>query len=105
MKITYDVTNVENTSGDFKQPKTVLYPAKVFNMEARDSRAGNPMLEVQFDIVSGEFKGSRLWHYVMLDGSAEWRMVVRQLDGIRDRSQLAEQIMEEYGYWGHGVHG
>jgi hypothetical protein len=32
-------------------------------------------------------------------------MVVRQLDGIRDRSQLAEQIMEEYGYWGRGVHG
>jgi hypothetical protein len=38
------------------------------------------------------------------EGSAEWRMVVRQLDGLR-RSQLAEQIMEEYGYWGHGVHG
>jgi len=39
------------------------------------------------------------------EGSASWRMVVRQLDGIRDRSQLAEQIMEEHGYWGHGVHG
>lgn len=39
------------------------------------------------------------------EGSATWRMVVRQLDGIRDHSQLAEQIMEEYGYWGHGVHG
>ena len=39
------------------------------------------------------------------EGSAEWRMVVRQLDGIRDRSQLAEQIMEEYGYWGQGIHG
>jgi hypothetical protein len=39
------------------------------------------------------------------EGSTEWRMVVRQLDGPRDRSQLAEHIMEEYGYWGHGVHG
>ena len=39
------------------------------------------------------------------EGSAEYRMIVRQLDGIRDRSQLAEQIMEEYGYWGNGVHG
>lgn len=39
------------------------------------------------------------------EGSAAWRMVVRQLDGLRDRSQLAEQIMEEHGYWGHGVHG
>jgi hypothetical protein len=39
------------------------------------------------------------------EGSAAWRMVVRQLDGLRDHSQLAEQIMEEYGYWGGGVHG
>jgi hypothetical protein len=39
------------------------------------------------------------------EGSAEHRMVVRQLDGIRDRSQLAEQILEEHGYWGHGVSG
>ena len=38
------------------------------------------------------------------EGSAEYRMIVRQLDGLRS-SQLAEQIMEEYGYWGHGVHG
>jgi hypothetical protein len=38
-------------------------------------------------------------------GSAEHRMVLRQLDGLRDHSQLAEQILEEYGYWGHGVYG
>jgi hypothetical protein len=31
--------------------------------------------------------------------SAEYRMVLRQLDGMR-RSKLAEEIMEEYGYWG-----
>jgi hypothetical protein len=43
--------------------------------------------------------------YDAREGSASHRMVVRQLDGIRDRSQLAEQIMEEYGYWGRGVHG
>jgi hypothetical protein len=39
------------------------------------------------------------------EGSAGRRMVVRQLDGLRDHSHLAEQIMEEYGYWGNGVHG
>src|SRR5260370_24110902 len=33
------------------------------------------------------------------EGSAEYRMVIRQLKGLRN-SQLAEQIMEEYGYWG-----
>jgi hypothetical protein len=38
------------------------------------------------------------------EGSAEWRFIIRQLDGLRT-SQLAEQIMEEYGYWGHGILG
>jgi hypothetical protein len=34
------------------------------------------------------------------EGDAEHRMVIRQLDGLRGRSLLAEQIMEEYDYWG-----
>jgi hypothetical protein len=33
------------------------------------------------------------------DGSAEHRMVIRQLDGLRGTSLLAEQIMEEYNWW------
>jgi hypothetical protein len=39
------------------------------------------------------------------EGSAEWRMVVRQLEGVRNSGQLAEQILEEYDYWGQAVHG
>jgi uncharacterized coiled-coil DUF342 family protein len=31
------------------------------------------------------------------EGSAEYRMVIRQLKGLRN-SKLAEEIMEEYGY-------
>jgi hypothetical protein len=34
------------------------------------------------------------------EGSAVHRMVIRQLDGLRGKSLLAEQIMEAYGYWG-----
>lgn len=33
------------------------------------------------------------------EGSAEYRMVIRQLKGLRN-SQLAAEIMEEYDYWG-----
>jgi hypothetical protein len=32
-------------------------------------------------------------------------MVVRQLEGVRNSGQLAEQILEEYDYWGQAVHG
>ena len=39
------------------------------------------------------------------EGSAEWRMIVRQLEGIRNSSELAGQILEEYDYWGQAAHG
>jgi hypothetical protein len=38
------------------------------------------------------------------EGSAERRMVVRQLEGLRNRGKLAEMILEEYDYWGQAVH-
>ncbi|HZD62101.1 MAG TPA: hypothetical protein VE200_04825 [Xanthobacteraceae bacterium] len=42
---------------------------------------------------------------VAREGSAAHRMVVRQLEGVRNSSQLAEQILEEHDYWGQAVHG
>lgn len=39
------------------------------------------------------------------EGSAEWRMIIRQLEGVRNGSLLAEQILEEYDYWGQPSHG
>ena len=39
------------------------------------------------------------------EGSAEWRMIVRQLEGVRNGGKLAEQILEEYDYWGQAAHG
>ena len=35
-----------------------------------------------------------------VEGSAEYRMVIRQLKGLRDSRELAGPIMEEYDYWG-----
>jgi hypothetical protein len=39
------------------------------------------------------------------EGSAAHRMVVRQLEGVRNSGKLAEQILEEYDYWGQAAHG
>ena len=35
-----------------------------------------------------------------VEGSAEYRMVIRQLKGLRNSRELAGPIMEEYDYWG-----
>ena len=34
------------------------------------------------------------------EGSAEYRMIVRQMEGIRHGSELGGLILEEYDYWG-----
>jgi hypothetical protein len=66
-KIKYDVSNVEG-GGDFPQPKPGLYTAKIDEVEAGESKAGNKQLRVIIKITKkGEFKGANLFHYVPLD--------------------------------------
>lgn len=111
MKITYDVTEAQ--VGEFPQPTPGLYPAKIFSEEVGDSKAGNPMLTLVFEIKTGEFKNSRLWHYIMLDGSADWRLrEVTDALGFKAKGSLdtaklvggdvllriTGQNSEEYGY-------
>jgi len=52
-----------------------LYKAKVVEVTARDSNAGNPMLEVVLEITQkGDFKGSKMWYYILTDGSQDGRL-------------------------------
>ena len=34
------------------------------------------------------------------EGSAEYRMIIRQMRGLRSSSKLAEEILEDYDFWG-----
>lgn len=71
-KVKYDVSNAEKRS--FEVPKPGVYEAVVSDMSHGDSSSGNPMFTIVFEITKGEFKGSRVWYYILTDGSQEWRL-------------------------------
>lgn len=72
-RLKFDVTGVD-PGGDFKVPKPGSYSCKIDVIEPKESQAGNDMLEVQYVITQdGEFEGSRLWDYIVLNESSAWK--------------------------------
>lgn len=72
-RLKFDVTGVD-PGGDFKVPKPGSYSCKIDVIEPKESQAGNDMLEVQYVITQdGEFEGSRLWDYIVLNDSSAWK--------------------------------
>lgn len=71
-KVKYDVSNVEKRT--FEVPKPGVYEAHIHEMSHGDSSSGNPMFTVVFEITKGDYKSSRIWYYILTDGSQEWRL-------------------------------
>jgi hypothetical protein len=62
-------------------------------MQALVDAKRDPELEALAATLVARMKAAR-------EGSAERRMAVRQLEGLRTSSQLAGEILEELDYWG-----
>lgn len=76
-KIKYDVRDVE-PSRSFDVPIPVgVYLMVISNAVKRLSKEGNDMLEIEMEVAKGEHKGRKVWEYIVLDDSSEWK--VRQL--------------------------
>lgn len=52
----------ENGFGDFPEIPDAKYEVKVKNMELGQSKKGDPMLKIQFEILEGEFKGNLIFY-------------------------------------------
>lgn len=72
-KIKYDVRDVES-SGGFETPLPGLYKAKLAECNLKESKSGNEMLECIYELVGGDYKGSRVWDYVVLNEASEWKL-------------------------------
>lgn len=55
-EINADITALGNKNGDFDEVPHGKYEVKIDSMELRESKAGNPMLSVQFRILTGDFE-------------------------------------------------
>jgi SAP domain/Protein of unknown function (DUF669) len=70
----YDVTDVEPQS--FTPPPAGIYKVVIReeSVFGKSQRTNVDMLTVVLEIVEGDFKGRRLWHYILTDGSQDWRL-------------------------------
>lgn len=76
-KIKYDVRDVE-PSRDFETPIPVgLYKLVISNAVLKKSKEGDPMLELELEVPKGEHKGRKVWEYIVMNESSEWK--IRQL--------------------------
>jgi hypothetical protein len=80
MAIKYDVSDVEpGTDFDSPVPRGV-YRCKVSDATEGQSQAsierGNPedMLTMEYEITQGEYKGRKLWDYIVLNDSSQWKL-------------------------------
>ncbi|MHC5215415.1 DUF669 domain-containing protein [Enterococcus sp. LJL128] len=55
-------TAEENGGGDFPTIPDDQYEVKVRNMELGHSKAGDPMVKIQFEILEGEFAGNLVFY-------------------------------------------
>lgn len=70
-KVKYNVSGVEG-GGDFTPPKPGVYVAKIAEASRRTGEKND--IEVVYEIVKGDFKGSRIWDYVPLTEAAAFRL-------------------------------
>lgn len=102
-KIKYDVSDVEpSNQSDFSTPVPKgLYKCKVNEVSDGTSKSsGKPMLTVEYEIVQkGEWKGRRLWDYIVLDDSSAWKMrqftdaLGKKAKGTLDTNALAGEMV------------
>lgn len=57
-----DVRDAEAGSGDFPEIPDGKYEVSVNNMELGESKKGDPMLKIRFEILDGDFKGQKIFY-------------------------------------------
>jgi SAP domain/Protein of unknown function (DUF669) len=76
-KIKYDVRDVE-PSRDFDKPIPVgVYKMIISSAVIKPAKSGDKMLEIELEVPKGEHKGRKVWEYIVLNESSEWKL--RQL--------------------------
>lgn len=75
-KVKYNVSDVEERP-DYDTPiSRGVYKCKIADVTLGESKSsGRPMLTVEYEVVEkGEWKGRKLWDYIVLDDSSAWKL-------------------------------
>ena len=77
MKLKYDVTASDAgkaTGSNFEKPTPGVYDARIDEITQKQSKSGNPMLEVVVEITGPKFVGSKVWDYIVLNENSLWKL-------------------------------
>lgn len=71
-EIKKDIEDAKSGGGDFPDIPDDTYEVSVKQMELKESRKGDPMLSIRFQIESGEFKGSLIFYNGVIQPSSQY---------------------------------
>ena len=57
----------EKSGGVFEVAPAGRYQASVYDAEEMTSSKGDPMIKMIFEIASGDYEGTRIWNYLVLN--------------------------------------
>ena len=57
----------EKSGGVFEVAPAGRYKASVYDAEEMTSSKGDPMIKMIFEIASGDYEGTRIWNYLVLN--------------------------------------
>lgn len=89
----------QDNNKDFAPLPVGDYNCFVFSLEGRESSTGNPMIEVELKIATGEYEGRRQWTYLVLTPKAFWKVeeffnaVSYDLDNLPDKVDTPEEVV------------
>ena len=104
-KVKYDVSNVEDM-GDFKQAPKGTYRAKIHETTVGESKAGQPMLTIVFELTKDskgkklKEKYGRIWHRVPLEhweDTAGWTFRLKEFIralGLKEKGSFDPEKLE-----------
>ena len=90
---------VKETEEGFELLPVGKYNCYVFDLEAKDSSAGNPMIVATLKVADGNYKGRRLWINCALTANAWWKFqelltaCEYDLDNLPDEVDTKEELL------------
>lgn len=107
-----DITEVEKGEGEYKEVSHGKYEVGVQAITFKESKKGDPMITIEFKILAGDFKNSRLWYNQVITQSFQRGIVsdfltelgdgkefkFRNWENLQDDLDAVKEIADELGY-------
>lgn len=92
-----DVKEAQENGASFKEVPHGEYEVAIDKMELTASKAGNPMVSVWFKVLTGDFKGSRIFYNQVVTQGFQIHLVDEFLRSLDTGLDIAFVTYKQYG--------